>query len=120
MGEVTMGRRKVNEEDKVETLMIHVKRYIRDNINNDPDAMSEIHAFIEQKWGEKDIEKYERQRRENRIVWLKRNIEINKSRLSELEINHGIKSDIYKMMSPAVIKKISEFENELVLIDKSI
>jgi len=115
-----MGRHKINEEDKVETIMIHVKGYIRDNIGDDPDAMNEIHAFIESKWGEKDTEKYDKQRREKRVEWLQRNLEDNKNRLTELEYKYGTNSDLYKMMSPAVIKKIAEFENELVLIDEAI
>ncbi|WP_419884986.1 hypothetical protein [Paenibacillus sp. B-A-8] len=114
-----MGRHKINEEDRVQGMMINLKGYILDNINNDPNAMNEINAFIESKWGEKNVEKYDKQRKEKRIEWLKRNLEERKNRLSELE-TYGITSDLYKMMSPAVIKKITEFENELVLINEAI
>lgn len=111
-----MGRRKGNQEDKLEGLMLNVKGYIRDNINDDPNAISEIYAFIESKWGKKDIERYEEQRKVERIGWLKRNLEDESSRLSELETKYGVKSDIYKMMQPGIIKKITKYENELGLI----
>ncbi|OMD74161.1 MULTISPECIES: hypothetical protein [Paenibacillus] len=115
-----MGRHKINEEDRVQGMMINLKGFILDNINNDLNAMNEIYAFIESKWGEKDVEKYDKQRKEKRIEWLQRNLEDSKNRLTELETKYVINSDLYKMMSPAVIKKIAEFENELSLINEAL
>lgn len=112
-----MGRHKINGEDRVQGMMINLKGYILDNINNDADAMNEIYAFIESKWGEKDVEKYDSQRKVKRIEWLQRNLKESKNRLAELETKYGVNSDLYKMMSPAVIKKIADFENELSLIN---
>lgn len=114
-----MGRHRINEEDKVQTLTINVKGYVRDNINIDPDAMKEILAFIESRWGEKDIEKYERQRKMERIERLERELEISIDKLTDLKTKHGVKSELFTMMSPAVIRKIAEYENELKQIKDS-
>ncbi|WP_172249974.1 hypothetical protein [Saccharibacillus deserti] len=54
-----MGRHKINEEDKVVNMVVSIRGYILDNINNDPSALSEIRDFIEDRWGIKDVEKYD-------------------------------------------------------------
>lgn len=114
-----MGRHRINEEDRVQTLGINVKGYVRDNIYDDPEAMKEILAFIEEKWGYKDVEKYEQQRRAERIEWLERNLEIEIDKLTELRSKHGVSSELFIMMSTSIIKKLAEFENELKQIKGS-
>ncbi|MEK4006468.1 hypothetical protein [Paenibacillus sp. FSL H3-0333] len=111
-----MGRHKINEEDKLQGFMMNIKGYIIDNINNDPNSLKEIRAFIEGNWGIKDAEKYDKFRMDKRIEILARNIEIEKDRLIELESKYGVKSDVYKMMAPAALNKINKYEEEWGLL----
>lgn len=109
-----MGRHKINEEEKVQGLMINIKGYILDNINNDPNSMKEIQSFIESKWGSRDIKKYDDQRKEKRIASLNRAIEDKKRFLFDIEKKHGVNSEVYKMMGPPAARKIEEAESELI------
>ncbi|NMI04822.1 hypothetical protein HF638_12595 [Paenibacillus sp. SZ31] len=114
-----MGRHKINDEDKLQGFMVNIKGYILDNISDDPNALEEIRAFIESRWGIKDIEKYDERRKDKHIELLVRNIELEKVRLVELDSKYGIKSEIYKIMGPAAIKKIAKYENELTMVKDS-
>ncbi|OMD70886.1 hypothetical protein BSK48_14115 [Paenibacillus odorifer] len=110
-----MGNPNINEEDKNQTLMIHVKGYILDNIKNDPDAIKQIQEFIKSKWGIKDIEKYNKKRFE----FLERKLENSRLNLSELNTKFDEKSWEYKMISQGLIKQIQDLERDLALIKRA-
>lgn len=110
-----MGRDEINEEDKFQALIINVKRYILDNINDDPDARKEIKEFINSKWGIKDTEKYDKQK----ITLLERKLENSRLNLSTLNTKFDEKSGEYKMICQGLIKQIQDIESELVLIKKA-